>query len=99
MTEPYKLPNKLNSEGWLLINRLLIKENKLSLIIEKSGKLRLEIYNTDKWFILSSSEKAKPTFLVPLVCLNHRSSETKFSIHSYYLQNNDDLTLMAPSFR
>ena len=48
MTEPYKLPNKLNSEGWLLINRLLIKENKLSLIIEKSGKLRLETYNTDK---------------------------------------------------
>ena len=48
MTEPYKLPNKLNSEGWLLINQLGIKENKLSLIIEKSGKLRLETYNTDK---------------------------------------------------
>ena len=48
MTEPYKLPNKLNSEGWLFINQLLIKENKLSLIIEKSGKLRLETYNTDK---------------------------------------------------
>ena len=49
-------------------------------------------------FILSSSEKTKPTFLVPLVCLNHRSTETKFSTRSYYPQNEHYLTLVCPDF-
>ena len=43
--------------------------------------------------VLSSREKAKPTFLLPLVCLNHRSSEAKISPHSYYLQNAHNFTL------
>ena len=40
------------------------------------------------------SEKTKPTFLVPLACQNHRSTETKFSTDRYYLQNEHDLTLV-----
>lgn len=44
-------------------------------------------------FYSQFDRKAKPTLLVPLVCLNHRSSETKVSSHSYYLQNDHNLTL------
>ena len=36
-------------------------------------------------------------FLVPLVRLNHRSTEIKFSTHSYSL-NDHDLTLVCPVF-
>ena len=46
-------------------------------------------------FILSSSEKAKTTFLV---CLNHRSSETKSSTHCYYLENDLELKVACPGF-
>ena len=58
-------------------------------------EITIEIFK----FILSSSDKTKPTFSVPLVCLNHRSTETKLSTHSYYLQNEHNLTLVHPGFQ
>ena len=49
-------------------------------------------------FVLSLSEKAKPAFLLSLVCVNPRSTETKFSTHSYYLRNDHNLTLVCLGF-